>query len=190
MYEMEIHGWGWILHGVSLSFFFPLSLHEVVSLILSPPTNVFPSLSLVPPTPLTHMHTPSNYQPLSISSSLPTSSSLHAIPSSIMWGSMRQKESWVRLGPISLASHLSFSSISLTGLSDGLAGNHHPCIYRRILPLASFNTIAHMLKSVQAPPTLRVLTYVCVRGCSLSDVKKQLYKAEMYSFWFLWNIFY
>lgn len=141
--------------------FFPLSLHEVVSLILSPSTNVSPSLLSYPPTlPKSHTHTPSNSQPLSISSSLPTSSSLHAIPSSIMWGSMRQKESWVRLGPISLASHLSFSSISLTGLSDGLAGNHHPCIYRHILPPASFNTTAHMLKNVQAPPTLK-RAYVC-----------------------------
>lgn len=135
---------------LSLSFFLPLLMSFLLCLL-------YPT----PPTPhKSHTHTPSNYQPLSISNSLPTSSFLHAIPSSIMWGSMKQKESWVRLGPISLASHLSFSSISLTGLSDRLAGNHHPCIYRRILPPASFNTVAHMLKSMQAPPTLK-RAYVC-----------------------------
>lgn len=104
-----------------------------------------------------------------------------------MWGSMRQKESWVRLGPISLASHLSFSSISLTGLSDGLAGNHHPCIYRRILPPASFNTTAHMQKKCPGPSYFKA----CLRMCVSSSVVYQmsaiyLIKRNCMPFYFWW----
>lgn len=109
----------------------------------------------------------------------------------------------MRLGPISLASHLSFSSISLTALSDGLAGNHHPCIYRRILPPASFNTAAHMQNSnsekspgLALPPTPNLFWRSCVCVCVFPRVVYQmseihLNKVEMYSFFpfsFLWAI--
>lgn len=104
-----------------------------------------------------------------------------------MWGSMRQKESWVRLGPISLASHLSFSSISLTGLSDGLAGNHHPCIYRHILPPASFNTTAHMQKKCPGPSYFKACLHMRVSSSIVYQMSAiYLIKRNCMPFYFWW----
>lgn len=117
MYEMEIHDREWILHGgfsapsfSSLiergSHFFSLYRTNVSLFFFLPPRHTHTLLFfLIRRSPLTF-------------------SPQYAIPSFIMWGSMRQKESWVRPGPIILASRLSFSSVFLTAPSDRPVGNH------------------------------------------------------------------
>lgn len=157
MYEMEIHAQGWILHGICEHLFFFCSFSHCIGFSFFLPLQMslifFQSYPPHPHPRLTDTHKPTSSHPLSIWSSLLTFSSYRAIPSSIMWGSMRQKESWVRLGPISLASHLSFSSIILTGPFDRPVGNHQPCICCCISPRVSFNSPEDMQnsKATQCP---------------------------------------
>lgn len=172
--------------GSLYTFFLLFSMHRV--LIFPPFTNVclfFNSPPLLPLPRVTDTHVPTSSYPLSIWSSLLTFSSYRAISSSIMWGSMRQKESWVMLGPISLASHLSFSSIILTGPFDRAVGNHHPCICCCISPRVSFNSLENMQnkKTTQCPdstspssPVLRhsFILYARVFACCLSIVSSVL----------------
>lgn len=82
----------------------------------------------------------------------------------------------MRLGPISLASHLSFSSISVTGLSDGLAGGTTIHAFTAAYYHQRHLTPEHTCKKKRRKkPTvfLSVLTYASVLECSEAYLIKQ-----------------
>lgn len=98
----------------------------------------------------------------------------------------------MRLGPISLASHLSFSSISVTGLSDGLAGGTTIHAFTAAYYHQRHLTPEHTCKKEKGKrkkPTvfLSVPTYASVLECSEAYLIKQ--KCIPFFFFFMNNLF-